>query len=187
MVKVSGIYKIALGNSWFYIGSAINLKKREGEHYRELKRGIHHNPKMQSIWNKYNTFEFILLEECAIDNLIVREQIFIDQYFNDSKCVNIAPIAGSSFGIVRSAETRAKISAAWKFRAPPSTETIAKMSAASKGRVHSLETKAKIGAGNKGKIMSAEARAKISVARKGKVHSVETKAKISASGKLRYS
>ena len=165
MNKFSGIYQVNLGNGWFYIGSAIDLTRRKREHLRTLKFKIHVNSHMQNCWNKYSIFEFVILEECEITQLLLREQFFLDIHFDDPKNVNLQPIAGSCLGQVRSAETRAKMSA-WQI-----------------GKVHSAETRAKISAANKGKVHSAEHRAKNSAAKKGKIHSVDIRAKISAGSK----
>src|SRR5260221_10258416 len=41
----SGIYKITCTvNKKIYIGSSINLRKRKGEHWRELRQNKHNNP-----------------------------------------------------------------------------------------------------------------------------------------------
>ena len=143
-MKTSGIYRIDLGNDWFYIGSAVSLRHRKSKHRRDLERKLHNNQIMQRCWNKYGIFKFTVLEECEIDNLLIREQLLIDQYFSDLKNVNLAPIAGSSLGVVRSAEYRAK------------------MSVSCKGRILSAETRAKMSAAKKGVPLSTEHRAKIS-------------------------
>lgn len=145
----SGIYRIDLGNENFYIGSAVNLKRRENEHRSDLECGVHCNRFVQRCWNKHQIFVFTILEKCAPDDLIMREQFFLDQHFDEPKNVNLCQTAGSCLGIKRSNETKAKmaaarkgktlsaehranISAAWKFRAPASAETRAKQSAALK-------------------------------------------------------
>ena len=101
-----------------------------------------------------------------------------------------AKMSAAKRGKPKSAETKAKLSAAQKGikRGSPSAETKAKLSAAHKGKTLSAETKAKMSAAQKGKPKSAEARAKMSAAKKGKKYgprSAETKAKISAAAKLR--
>lgn len=144
MTVPSGVYRIDLGGGSFYVGSAANLYDRERSHRTELERKVHHNSRMQNCWNKYGIFKFTVLEECEIDNLLIKEQLLIDQYFSDLKNLNLAPIAGSSLGIVRSAEYRVK------------------MSASCKGRILSAETRAKMSAAKKGVPLSAEHRAKIS-------------------------
>jgi len=164
----SGIYRIDLGNGWFYIGSAANLKRRETEHRTELKFEKHCNKRMQNCWNKYGVFKFTTLEECDKSKLLKREQTYLDQHFNDQKNVNLALIAGNPMlGRKHSAETRAKMSAAAKLRASCSVsdEAKANMSAAQKLRApHSAETRAKMSAANKGRVRSAEACANMSAA-----------------------
>ena len=179
MHKCSGIYRIELGNGHFYIGSAIDIDKRKRDHRREMKRGIHPNRIVQHCWNKYGVFEFTVLEECVKDGLIVREQFYLDQHCDNPKNVNLVSIAGSQLGLVHSAETRAKISAAKKGH-KHSAESRAKMSAAKKGVPLSAETRAKLSAARKGVPKWAEHCAKISAARKGVPLSAETRAKISA-------
>jgi len=171
-MKTAGIYRIELGNGWFYIGSAVNLKRRQSNHKSDLVATRHHNPKMQNCWNKYGVFKFTVLEECNNADLLVREQLYLDRHFSDQNNLNLTPTAGSWLGRVHSAETKTKISAALKGRVT-SAETKAKMSAAQKGRVAS--------AAQKGRVASAETRAKISIALKGKPKSAETRAKMSAS------
>jgi len=157
----SGIYRIDLGNDWFYIGSAVNLSNRKSKHRRNLECGVHRNQVMQNCWNKYQIFKFIILEECAKNDLIVREQFHIDQHRDNPKMTNICLVAGSSLGVVRSAETRAK------------------MSAAHKGKSHSAETRAKLSAAKQN--VSPETRAKMSAAWKSRLPaSAETRAKLSA-------
>ena len=209
----SGIYRIDLGNENFYIGSAANFTKRKSKHRNELKHKIHRNIRMQNCWNKYQIFKFIILEECAKNDLIAREQFYIDQNRDNPKMTNICLVAGSCFGRIASIETRTKMSAAAKNKVV-SAETRAKMSAKAKCRVHSAETRkkisvakqnvsdetraklsrwertpeycAKISAANKGKKLSVETRAKISAYQKSKVVSVETRAKMSKARKAYY-
>ena len=196
MNKVSGIYRIELGNGNFYIGSSVNLAKREREHKNGLLRGKHRNRIVQNCWNKYGVFQFMVLEVCEIPNLLAREQKWINIFFSNPKNTNLALTAGSNLGVIRSDETKAKMSAAQKGRVA-SDETKAKQSAAHKGIPLSDETKAKMSAAHKGKIRSAEHclnlsaalkgipksaehRVNNSAAQKGKTLSDETKAKQSA-------
>ena len=157
MNKCSGIYRIDFGNGHFYIGSAVDLDRRKGEHRRQMKRGAHRNRIVQHCWNKYGVFEFAFLEECEIPELLANEQTWIDKHFADPKNVNLSPTAGSPLGRECSAETRAKMSATRK-GVPRSAETRANMS----GRVWSAESRAKSSASQKGVPKSAETRAKIS-------------------------
>ena len=68
-------------------------------------------------------------------------------------------------GVVRSEETRRKMSEAKK---NPSEETRKKIGKASKGRTHSQETKKKMSEAHKGKTISEETKRKMSEVQKGK-------------------
>lgn len=106
----SGIYQIInLINGKIYIGSAINLINRKSIHFIKLKRNIHENKYLQNSWNKYGKeyFEFNILENCEKENLIKREQYYLD-ILNPE--YNISPIAGSQLGFKFSEESKRKMS-----------------------------------------------------------------------------
>ena len=49
-----GIYKIInVVNNKFYVGSAVDLKRRKTRHFSELRTGKHNNRYLQSSWDKY--------------------------------------------------------------------------------------------------------------------------------------
>ena len=109
----SGIYKITCtANKKIYIGSAINLRKRKGEHFNGLRQNIHHNPIMQRAWNKYGeqAFTFEVLEYVLPISLIAQEQYWFKKLkpFNH-KGFNIAPTAGSTLGRQFSPATHEKM------------------------------------------------------------------------------
>lgn len=77
----SGIYKIRnLQNNKIYIGSSNNIKRRWQKHKALLRYGKHPNSHLQSSWNKYgeSLFEFSIVELCGVENLLNREQYYID-------------------------------------------------------------------------------------------------------------
>ena len=208
MDSISGIYEIVnRENGKRYIGSAVHLERRKTEHFGNLRKGKHRNRHLQSAYAKYgeNSFVFSVLEYCGKERLIEREQFYIDVLCPE---YNIAPRAGSNFGIRFSAEVRAKISAskigkkfsaehranigAAKIGTRATAETRAKMSAAKAGKKHSAEHRAKNSAANTGRKLSDEHRANLSAAmigNKGALgyknslgykHTAEARAKISA-------
>ena len=128
-MRRSGIYRIELGNGNFYIGSSVDLRRRENAHRTDLHSLRHSNIKMQNCWNKYGVFEFTVLQECEIKELLLREQVWINKHFVNPKNVNLTPTAGSCLGYIASAEHRAKNSAARKGK-PLSAEHRANMVAA---------------------------------------------------------
>jgi group I intron endonuclease len=78
-----GIYKIGNNkNNKIYIGSSINLNNREYKHFWMLDKGIHDNNYLQNSFNKFdkNSFYFEVIELCSINELIVKENYYIDKY-----------------------------------------------------------------------------------------------------------
>lgn len=77
----SGIYKIrCIRNGQCYVGSSKCIPRRWVEHRRLLRRGVSVCVYLQNAWTKYGeaTFEFSVLEECAIADLETREQFYVD-------------------------------------------------------------------------------------------------------------
>lgn len=168
--KLPGIYKIFfLDPTHFYIGSTFSLQKRFRDHRNDLRRKCHRNEKLQRAWNKYGeeAFHFEIVELVAsLDVLIEREQYYLDAL---KPYYNICPTAQSTRGVKRSAEIRAKLSAAHKGQTPPnkgvpmSPESKAKLSAAKKGKP----------GGTKGRKLSEEHKRHLSEVNKGKPLSEE--------------
>lgn len=175
----SGIYQIRnIQNNHIYVGSAVNIKNRWRSHVTLLRKGKHHSRHLQSAWNKYGEgcFDFSVLEYCNKENLIVREQHYID---TRSPSYNMSPTAGNQRGVHHSEESKKKNSLANIGRTPwnkgkngvYSDETLARMREAKKGqqgfwknKKKSEEHKAKIG--NASRNRSPEVYEKMSVARK---------------------
>jgi len=107
----SGIYTIINQvNGKFYIGSAVNIKKRWTEHRRDLKKGIHGNKHLRRAWKKYGgeNFYFGVLEPVKNkEDLLNKEQFWMDELHPE---YNILLTAGSSLGFRWSEEQRQKIS-----------------------------------------------------------------------------
>lgn len=101
---ISGIYKIVNEiNGKFYIGSSKNICNRLAEHLSRLRNNRHRNSYMQHSVNKYGieNFHFRILEEVEPENLIKREQYWIDNSNPDS-LYNLSKEAGTGGGdIVR--------------------------------------------------------------------------------------
>lgn len=68
-----------------------------------------HNKYFQNAFNKYgeNNFLFVILEECDKQDLLIREQFWIDNCLPE---YNMNKIAGSGLGLIFSKETRKKMS-----------------------------------------------------------------------------
>jgi hypothetical protein len=101
--KVSGVYKITCRDTGkFYIGSSIDIEGRWRKHRWFLCKGIHPNPYLQAVWNKYglDSLEFCIIETCDESDVLVREQYFLDslQSWNNSIGFNLSSIAKSGRG-----------------------------------------------------------------------------------------
>ncbi len=82
-LKVSGIYCITnIITNKIYIGSSKNIYHRLKRHYSELCRGIHANIILQNSFKKHGkeSFNVFILEEVAFENLLIKEQEYIDKY-----------------------------------------------------------------------------------------------------------
>jgi group I intron endonuclease len=175
----SGVYKILLGNGHVYYGSARNLASRKKQHFNQLKRRGHGNPRVQSCWNKYGIFEFVVLERCS--DFIVAEQAYLDMFFADPECVNVLSTAGNTTGYKHTPSTIKKMSEKAKLRAPMSAETRRKMSESKKGIPKSPEHRRKLAESNRGKHQLSPAHRKaVSDANRRRVFTPEMRAKLSA-------
>jgi group I intron endonuclease len=154
-VMASGIYVIQnIKNGKVYIGSAKNIRLRWNEHRYDLNANQHGNRHLQSAWNKYGAeaFRFKKLEYCTVDQLIKREQHYLDTHMPTGICYNTAKNAVSPMlGRSHSEETKRKISAAHQGK---------------QGTPHTEEARHKISVGHKGKAFSEEHRRKMSEAGK---------------------
>ncbi len=106
----SGIYQIRnIITGEIYVGSAVNLNRRKGEHFYYLKRNRHHSILLQRNYNKYglDCFKFEILAHCPREYLIKLEQWFLD---NLKPSLNIDKRAGSRLGSKLSEETKALLS-----------------------------------------------------------------------------
>jgi len=103
-----GIYKIINKlNEDCYVGSSTRLKDRKARHFRDLKNGIHHSVILQRAIDKYKieNFEFEIIEECSKDELLVKEQYYMDLL---NPKYNVCKIAGSSAGCIQPEEANKK-------------------------------------------------------------------------------
>jgi group I intron endonuclease len=195
----SGIYQVRnVCNGKVYVGSAIRLARRWGEHKKYLNNNKHHSARLQHAWNKYGkeSFVFEVLEFVPeAVNLIPREQYWLDllQSADDRFGYNIQAIAGSQLGYRHTEEAKRKMSLGHKGRPAPnkgkklSEEAKQKISDFHKGkrwhlgRKHSKEFGLRIAELRRGRKASAETKRKMSETRKGRKYSEEHKQRISES------
>lgn len=159
-----GIYKIInIINNKFYVGSAVDLKRRKTRHFSELRTNKHNNSKLQNAWNKYGeqAFVFVVVEELDKEaDLLAAENVWLKEHVGKEYCYNIgvdatAPMTGMS----------GELSPTWGYK--HTDDSLNKISETSKGRLHRPESKEKIRQHLIGKPKSAEVRAKISATLSG--------------------
>ena len=98
-------------------------------HKTALRKGSHHCDGLQAACNKYGleNLVFTVVERCAIERLIEREQSHLDSAHK--RDIYNTRRTADTCGPMEDA-VKAKLRKAWKSRAPASPETIAKQAAA---------------------------------------------------------
>lgn len=117
-MKKSGIYGIVNTNDGrTYVGQAIDIWKRCGQHFASLKRGDHPNIRMQRafIRDGAESFRFFIIAFCGLESLDDKESEWIA--FHKVR-YNICDIGCSRRGVTASDETRKKLSDAKKGKQP---------------------------------------------------------------------
>lgn len=204
----TGIYVIEqIGTDRVYIGSSVQTSKRWYQHRYALNHGTHHAVFLQRAWTKHgpDAFRFRVLEECSRDEMLDKEQEYLDAFrphFNT--CIK----AGSPLGLKQSPETRernrqahlgkpfspehrAAISAARKAspraaeqllaaRAARTAESHEKGHRKLRGKARPADVIEKMRAALTGRALSAEHRAKLSEVRRGEKRSETAREAIAA-------
>lgn len=163
-----GIYAIySAVNDTIYIGYSGNILRRWEQHRSDLRGGRRGNKHLQRAWKKYGkeAFEWIILEECAVELLHIREQYHLDQY---PKHYNHGPCAASPRrGVPHTDEAKVKMMGNQNAIGTVHTlETRERMSGSHMGHVHSPETRKRIGDASRGRKRSPETLERMSAAQK---------------------
>lgn len=200
MIKC-GIYIITDQKGRVYVGSSKDVDLRIKQHSDSLRKGKHINKKLQDYYKKYGvlSFTYSVIDLCNQDDLLLREQYFIDTlspFYN----VNLSAIKPPSWaGKKHSPETIEKIRQ-WNIGRKHTPEALQKLKEFRNSEAGKLQQKnngskrtnfvmpkmseeKKVLMSNihKGRIVSKETREKLSNAFKGRKASEETKRKMSAS------
>lgn len=146
-----GIYKIQNTiNNNIYIGGSNDILNRWKHHKWSLRNNKHHSKYLQRAWNKHgeDSFKFEVIEECSLQDLILKEQFYLDTL---NPTYNINKTAENCTGRIVSETTKIKISNK------------------NKGRKHTEITKTKISTHRKNNplVFTEEMRKKISDSKKG--------------------
>ena len=111
-IGIYGIRNLINGN--VYIGkTGMNFGDRWDSHRSLLNNGKHDNPHLQYAWNKYgqDNFEFIVIEDCEIEELDNKEKYYIKIYKDLNLAYNIHDGGNEGYNLGRSLsdETKRKI------------------------------------------------------------------------------
>ena len=150
-----GVYKISsLADDKIYIGSSSNIDLRKNNHFVKLRIGTHTNKILQNFFNKYGEekLKFEVIEFCEEENLLKREQYYLDLL---KPKFNILKIAGRSTGYKHTEETKSKNSSAHignksRLGKINSEETKDKIKKSLTGKNHTEETKKLMSLSHKG-------------------------------------
>ena len=106
VIMSGGVYQITNRlNGNRYVGSTVDLQRRQGQHLRTLRRGRHRNEHLQRAFNRYGeaAFSFSVLEYVEkAARLIPCEQHYLDTLKPE---YNISPTATSTLGVRHTEET----------------------------------------------------------------------------------
>ena len=186
----SGVYEILnTASGKRYVGSTVNLTRRERQHFGDLRRGVHRNLHLQSAWNKYGAHAFVFrhVMACSVSDLLVWEQVCTN---NLKPEYNICVVAGSVLGVKHTVEARANRSRAMcgKRQGPRPLEWRKNMALAQIGKTMSPESRVKMSEAKRGKKrppFSDATKAKLSFALKGRNLSPEHLANLRTAQKTR--
>lgn len=182
-----GIYKILnTKNGKVYIGSSMNLRKRQLEHFRYLNRGSHHSILLQRSYIKhgFDNFRFCIVELCKKEKsiLLEREQYHMDLYnsYDPKFGYNVRIKANSNAGLKASDETKLKQSLAklGKSQTLEHRQNVSKALKGREGKIPSLETRIKLSESHKGHVHSDEHKLNIGLSLKGLACTEEKKEKL---------
>lgn len=123
---ICGIYKIInLVNGKVYIGQSQNIEHRWQEHRRNMYRKKYQNIVLYKALKKYgiDNFSFIVLEECALEELDAKEIQYIESFrsyigFDDCNGYNMTLGGIGNHGAIRTKEWNDKISNSQKGKIP---------------------------------------------------------------------
>lgn len=90
---ICGIYSLKFTESeLMYIGSSIDINRRYSQHCTNLRKGKHHNYKMQEHYNTYNTVPHIdIIEKCLEISIADREKYWIAEKDTLKNGFNLTP------------------------------------------------------------------------------------------------
>lgn len=183
-----GIYIIrSTANHKVYIGSAYRLSFRLSQHLYAIRKLKHHSKHLQKHFYKYDngTLSFNLLEVCPVENLIEREQFYLNKFnpFRNNG-FNTSEIAGTNRGFKNTEEAKLRMSVIRKAKCIKMSDEFKEARRLTwLGRKHTPEAIENMKRAQANKKYGEDARKNMSLAHVGKRHTEEQKKKISEGNK----
>lgn len=147
---VTGVYALRnTANDKVYVGAAKNVLIRRRVHLRKLKKRQHSNSRLQNDFNKYGVASFIFEVLELTQNLLVREQFWMDKLQSCLKGYNYGTARSSQLGSVwteqQCEQSRIRARRLWKqgIFHRPSKVVRRKMSQSHLGKKRSLASRQK--------------------------------------------
>jgi group I intron endonuclease len=159
ITRKPAIYKITAPSGNFYVGSSIYARRRWNKHRSDLRCNRHHSPALQASANKYgcDALDFEILEFCSREELMDREQFYIDTL---NPRYNVGLVAGRAM-----------------LGRKHSKESAKKIGDANRGNRHTEDSRRRMSIAHAGKVLSGEHRKNLSHAHNGRPQSDEHKKK----------
>ncbi len=108
-----GVYQIRNTiNDKLYVGSSYNMNRRKYCHFSNLKYNKHPNKHLQRAYNLYGPLSFVFeeLEFCSQEQLLEREQYWVDTLWTSGRLYNkIRVVTANWRGKLHSKSTRQKM------------------------------------------------------------------------------
>lgn len=82
----AGVYYLCFSSGRFYVGSSLDVERRLKEHFRKLRKQVHHNQRVQ---NEFNDFGSPRIFCMFTDKYLDKEQEILDATHGNAKCLNI--------------------------------------------------------------------------------------------------
>ncbi len=88
--RITGVYRMSIGASDYYIGSSSHLAQRLRQHQSNLNSGVHPSRVVQETYDRLERPE-ILVEVQVYEThgaALLAEQRLLDRYFGNARCLN---------------------------------------------------------------------------------------------------
>ena len=122
-----GVYKLTVGRLFYFGSTGESFRRRLNDHRRQLRTGLHANPRLKAEFDRCQTAELEPLAICDGDYARDLEAKLIDKHWQNPNCANLSP---HTVGWTGNTTRTAPISVTWKDGREITYESRAKAAAA---------------------------------------------------------